>query len=84
MQTQNLQITGMNTDQCAANVNGALRALQGVADVHVSLLRSQAEVLFDERQVSVPDLQESLAQAGFGSAAAKSRDQGGCCGGCCS
>lgn len=30
MQTQPLKIPGMNTDQCAVNVNGALRALNGV------------------------------------------------------
>lgn len=85
MQVETLKITGMNSDQCAVNVNGVLRAIEGVADVSVSLLGSQAQVLFNEKNVNLSALQEALAQAGFGSAVAtKAKDQGSCCGGCCS
>lgn len=87
MQVETLNITGMSSKQCAANVNDVLRAVEGVADVNVSLLGSQAQVLFNEKNINVSALQEALAQAGFGSAIAakaKDKDKGSCCGGCCS
>lgn len=84
MQTQTLKITGMNSEQCAETVTNVLKAVQGVTDVRVSLLRTKADVRFDEGHVNLQKLQEALARAGYGSGVAQETDGGSCCGGCCS
>ncbi|MBS0307377.1 MAG: heavy-metal-associated domain-containing protein [Proteobacteria bacterium] len=84
MQIQTLKIIGMNSEQCAETVATALKSIQGVTDVQVSLLRTKADVRFDEGQVNLQKLQEALARAGYGSDVAQEVDAGGCCGGCCS
>jgi copper chaperone CopZ len=82
MQNQTFEVKGMRSEQCANIVAGTISAVQGVEDVNVSLLRSQAEVCFDERLVDVSTLQQALAHAGYPAIAATPRTSF-CCGGCC-
>lgn len=85
MKTATLPLTGMISAEAAAAARAVLGAIPGVAGSSVSLLRSEAEIEFDESRVSQKQLQKALADAGFGAPAkAEAIDRGGCCGGCCS
>jgi copper chaperone CopZ len=85
MRTETLNVTGMTSEQCADAVQNTLTAINGVADVTISLLRSQAKVDYDENRIGLPQLQQALANAGYASltAAAAKAAVGSCCGGCC-
>lgn len=85
MKNATLQLTGMISAEAAAAARTVLGAIPGVAGSTVSLLRSEAEVQFDESKVTQQQLQKVLADAGFAAASkTASVDRGGCCGGCCS
>jgi copper chaperone CopZ len=84
MQTQTLNIAGLNSEQSAAELIHALQAIDGIADVSVSLLRRQADVRFDERQIDPASLRSILAQAGYTADTVNATGGGSCCGGCCS
>lgn len=84
MQTESLTVTGMTCDGCTAKVAKALKALNGVKDVVVSLSPGAATVRFDERLTSPAQLKSAVQQAGYGVNAERSspspRAKGGCCG----
>jgi copper chaperone len=80
MHTEILKVAGMTSKNCTEIVTQALKTLNGVNDVWVSLARSEATVQFDENLVSARHLHSALSEAGYGIAA--SADGGGCCGGC--
>lgn len=84
MQTQVLKVTGMTCGGCTSNVTRALRAIDGVGDVKVSLTAGEATVQFDERQTSPDQLKSAVKGAGYGvgdgSAARGHHSKGGCCG----
>ncbi|MBI1892176.1 MAG: heavy-metal-associated domain-containing protein [Burkholderiales bacterium] len=84
MQIHTLKIPSMVSEQIAHAVANALSTIQGVAGIRISLQRTQAEVKFDEQSVNVGSLQEVLAKAGYESTEVPNREEGACCGGCCS
>ena len=49
MQTQLMKVTGMTCGGCISNVTQALKAINGVGDVKVSLSDGEATVQYDER-----------------------------------
>jgi copper chaperone CopZ len=84
MQTAVLKIDGMNSEACADKVAQILNNSNGVSDVRVSLLNSQADVQFDERHTTTDQLAGNLAAAGYQAQSGKAAEKnGGCCGGCC-
>lgn len=80
MHTEILKVAGMTSKNCTEIVTQALKTLNGVNDVWVSLARSEATVQFDESLVSAQHFHSALSEAGYGIAASAS--SGGCCGGC--
>lgn len=84
MQTISLNVTGMTCDGCTAKVANALKAVDGVKDVVVSLPAASAAVRFDERFTSPPQLKSAVQQAGYGLGADSishgHRNKGSCCG----
>jgi len=78
MQTELLKVTGMTCDGCIRNVTKALKAVNGVGDVTVSLSTGDATVQYDERLTS------PVKSAGYGvdapNAAHSHRSKGCCCG----
>jgi copper chaperone len=85
MQTETMKVVGLTSEQCIDTVTHALKGIDGVKDVSVSLFQSQVVVQFDDALTGLPQLKSELAKNGYtvnasGSAAA---DRGGCCGGCC-
>jgi len=84
MQTELLKVTGMTCGGCISNVTKALKAINGVGDVRVSLDAGEATVQFDERLTSPDRLKSAVTGAGYGvngtNATHSHRSKGGCCG----
>ena len=84
MQTELLKVTGMTCGDCISNVTNALKAINGVGDVKVSLSAGEATVQFDERLTSPDKLKSAVTDAGYGvngtKAAHSHQSKGGCCG----
>ncbi|HKS56503.1 MAG TPA: heavy-metal-associated domain-containing protein [Steroidobacteraceae bacterium] len=84
MQTESLKVTGMTCDGCTAKVAKALKALDGVKEVVVSLSSASAMVRFDERLASPAQLKSAVERAGYSvgadGTARSHRAKGGCCG----
>jgi copper chaperone CopZ len=66
MQTELLKITGMTCGGCTNTVTQALKAINGVNDVEVSLSSGEATVQFDERLTTPDQLKSAVIVAGYG------------------
>jgi copper chaperone CopZ len=83
MQTEQLKVTGMTCGGCSSKVTNALKAVNGVDDVIVSLATGQATVQYDEKLTSPEQLKSAVKEAGYGIVASNVTEltQGkGCCG----
>lgn len=83
MQTEQLKVTGMTCGGCTSNVTKALKSVNGVNDVAVSLLDGKATVQYDESLTSPEQLKAAVIEAGYGINASNSPQQAqgkGCCG----
>ena len=63
-----LKVRGMDCQHCAGNVEQALRAVDGVAEVRVSLEQGEAEVLGDS--ISLETLIDAVKDRGYQASAA--------------
>ena len=82
MQTELFKVTGMTCGDCTSNVTKALKAINGVGDVKVSLSAGEATVQFNERLTSPEQLKSAVKGAGYGvdgTNAAHSHKSKGCC-----
>ena len=83
MQTEQLKVTGMTCGGCTNNVTNALKAVNGVENVIVSLSDGTATVQYDEKLTAPQELTLAVKNAGYGVNAANTTQpaQGkGCCG----
>ncbi len=84
MQSELLKVTGMTCGGCINNVTKALKAINGVGSVNVSLSAGEAAVQYDERLTSPDQLKSAVKSAGYGvdstKAAQDPQGKGGCCG----
>jgi copper chaperone len=84
MQTEHMKVTGMTCGGCISNVTHALKAIDGVGDVKVSLSGGEATVQYDERLTSPDQLKSAVKDAGYGlgttNTAQKPQGKSGCCG----
>ena len=65
METVTLKVNGMTCDGCVRSVTKALQAVPGVGDVEVSLARSEAQIAFIPREVSIERLKAAIDDAGY-------------------
>lgn len=65
MKTETIRVKGMSCGGCAINVAGALKAVEGVNDAHVSLENREATVDFDETRTSTEQLKSAIRHAGY-------------------
>ncbi len=65
MQTATLKIDGMSCTGCVGSVTRALKQLDGVADVNVTLQPPQATVTFDQQHVEISSLIAAVEDAGY-------------------
>ncbi len=59
------RVTGMSCASCAANVERALKHIEGVRSANVNLATSRATVMFDPRQVDAGRLVRAVRDAGY-------------------
>ena len=65
MKSITLHITGMTCGGCVKSVTRVLEELNGVEKAVVILDDGKAEITFDESAVSIPQLIETIEDAGF-------------------
>ena len=65
MQSEVLKVSGMSCGGCVAKVEGALRAVDGVEAVDVSLPAGEVKVRFDERRASTAAIHAAIERAGY-------------------
>ena len=65
MVTKQLPVQGMTCDNCVRHVEGALRGVEGVASVDVSLQQRQATVDFDPDVASLETMAGAVAESGY-------------------
>lgn len=83
MQTETIKVTGMTCGGCSSSVTKALKAINGVDDVIVSLATGQATVQYDETLTSPEQLKSAIKDAGYGVDVSNTPQQSsgkGCCG----
>lgn len=83
MKTEQIKVIGMTCGGCSSNVTKALRTIDGVDNVIVSLLDANATVQFDEKLTSSEQLKSAINEAGYGVDVSNTPQQSsgkGCCG----
>ena len=65
MKSITLHVTGMTCGGCVKSVTRAWEELNGVEKAVVTLDDGKAEITFDESAVSIPQLIETIEDAGF-------------------
>lgn len=83
MQIEQLTVTGMTCGGCSSNVTKALKAVNGVNDVTVSLSDGKTMVQYDEHLTSLDELKSAVTAAGYGVDASNNPELAlgkGCCG----
>jgi copper chaperone len=66
MQTDSMNVSGMQCGGCSTKMALALNAVSGVEDVQVSLASGQVTVRYDERRTSPHQLEATVIASGFG------------------
>ncbi len=72
LETRELAIAGMGCDNCVRKLERALRAKDGVTQVHVDGISGRATITFDRTRTNVPELQEVVAKSGYRAGAVES------------
>jgi copper chaperone len=83
MQTEQIKVTGMTCGGCSSNVTKALKSINGVDNVIVSLSDANATVQYDEKLTSPEQLKSAIKGAGYGVDVSNTPQQSsgkGCCG----
>lgn len=65
MQNVTLNVEGMSCGHCVKSVEGSVGVLAGVDLVKVNLDEGLVEVAFDEAQVSLEQIKETIDDQGF-------------------
>ena len=80
MRTETLKVDGVTCGACVTAVTRALKSVEGVKDVAVSLTPGEARIQFDESTTSPEHLRMTVKKAGSGVdiTVDKNRGKGGC------
>ncbi|MEO4052823.1 copper chaperone CopZ [Solibacillus sp. CAU 1738] len=65
MQNVTLNVQGMSCGHCVKSVEGSVGALAGVDQVKVNLEEGLVEVAFDEAQVTLDQIKETIDDQGY-------------------
>lgn len=61
-----LKVTGMHCAACAANVESALKNLEGVDKASVNIASEDARISYDPEKVSIGDIEYAIKKSGYG------------------
>lgn len=65
MQKQTLDVQGMSCGHCKSAVEGALKDLKGITDVHVDLDSGKVDVTYDDQSVTVDEMRDVVEEQGY-------------------
>jgi Cu+-exporting ATPase len=65
LETREIKIAGMGCENCVRKLEKALRAKDGVKEVHVDGIGGRATVTFDRMRTNLPELQEVIVKSGY-------------------
>ena len=65
MENVTLNVQGMSCGHCVKAIEGSVGKLEGVNEVKVNLNAAQVEVSFNESQVSVETIKETIDDQGY-------------------
>ncbi|MFI8574339.1 copper chaperone CopZ [Rossellomorea aquimaris] len=65
MQKESLTVEGMSCGHCVKAIEGSVGKLNGVKSVHVSLEDKKVEVEYDDSQVKLDDIKETIDDQGY-------------------
>ena len=65
---QQFSVTGMTCSACSAHVERAVRKVDGVSDLTVSLLTNSMSVIYDEAKTSPQAIIDAVTAVGYGAA----------------
>ncbi|WRP04574.1 copper chaperone CopZ [Rossellomorea aquimaris] len=65
MQKESLTVEGMSCGHCVKAIEGSVAKLAGVKSVRVSLEGKKVEVEFDDSQVKLDDIKETIDDQGY-------------------
>lgn len=65
MQNVTLKVQGMSCGHCVKAVESSVGELKGIENVKVNLDDAEAVVSFDEAQVSLDDIKETIEDQGY-------------------
>ena len=60
-----VKIEGMSCMGCAKSVENALKSLEGVERVEVSLEEGSAKVTYDDEKISIEEISEKIEKIGY-------------------
>lgn len=63
MKTIELQVNGMSCGHCANSIEGALKQIGAAAKVHLD--KKTVDVTFDEGQVTISSIKETIEEQGY-------------------
>ena len=66
MQTDMMNVTGMQCGGCPIKLSSALRQSIGVEDVQISLASGEVTIRYDDTRTSPSQLKEVIVRTGFG------------------
>uniref|UniRef100_UPI00402A7690 heavy metal translocating P-type ATPase n=1 Tax=Turicimonas muris TaxID=1796652 RepID=UPI00402A7690 len=72
---EHFDVTGMSCSACSARVQKAVKALNGIDDVNVNLLKNSMVVDFDPTKTGTEQIEDAVKKAGY-SAIVKSEERG--------
>ncbi|WP_300925667.1 heavy metal translocating P-type ATPase, partial [Turicimonas muris] len=72
---EHFDVTGMSCSACSARVEKAVKALNGIDDVNVNLLKNSMVVDFDPTKTGTEQIEDAVKKAGY-SAIVKSEERG--------
>lgn len=61
-----LKVTGMHCAACAANVESALKKLEGVDSASVSIASEDAQINYDPEKLSLGEIESTIKKSGYG------------------
>jgi copper chaperone len=65
MKNVTLNVQGMSCGHCVKAIEGSLGQLEGINKVNVKLSEAQVEVSFNESQVSLEKMKETIEDQGY-------------------
>lgn len=66
MKTALIKVSGMTCSGCVNSLTRALKASNGVHEVHVTLASGETSVQYDENFISVDQIKSVIQDAGYG------------------